>query len=154
MQNAHIGDGGHKRMSVAKLAAGAAVLGLGFLFWQKHQAHQESLALDAMTDNYGFVSLAQPDGAEPKKVWIIAAVNCPKEGARRADYLAQQLAERNMSYDRRSHVSFTLGDDDQVLAGRIQKILDADTPIVIVNGKMKSNPDLDEVTAEYEAAQL
>lgn len=140
-------------MSVAKVATGIVVLGLGVLLWQKHQQNAEKAALAAVSDAHGFAALASPEGADPRKVWIVAAVNCPKEGARRADELARRLAERNMSFDRRSNVSFSLTEEDQGIYGHIQKIMNSEVPIVFVNGRMKSNPDFDEVVAEYDAAQ-
>ena len=69
-------------MSALKFAAGAVVLTLGIAFWNKHQHDAETAALAKITDEHGFVALAQPAGADPKKVWIIAAANCPKVGAR------------------------------------------------------------------------
>jgi hypothetical protein len=138
-------------MSAAKLAMSAAALGFGFLLWQKHQANVDAMALAAVTDEHGFSALASPSGADPRKVWIVAAVNCPREGARRADELAAQLAERNMSFDRRANVSFSFDDAGQ--ADQLQSIMNSDTPIVFVNGRVKSNPALDEVVAEYNAAQ-
>ncbi|MEO7755348.1 MAG: hypothetical protein ABIS07_02125, partial [Dokdonella sp.] len=98
--------------------------------------------------------LAQPVGADPKKVWIVAAVNCPKEGARRADELARQLGDRNIAFDRRSGVSFSPTEENPALYARIDNVMNAETPIVFVNGRMKANPQLDEVVAEYDAAQL
>jgi hypothetical protein len=140
-------------MSIVKIAAAAAVAGLGFLLWHQHRANVEAAAVAALTDEHGFVSLAQPQGADPKTVWIVAAVNCPKDGARRADDLARQLGDRSMSFDRRSGVTFSLSEDDLDLYERTQKIMNSDTPIVFVNGRMKSNPELEEILAEYEAAQ-
>jgi len=141
-------------MSAAKVAIGIVVLVVGFLLWQKHQQNIEKAALAAVSDVHGFAALASPEGANPRKVWIVAAVNCPKEGARRADELAQRLAERSIAFDRRSNVSFSLTEDDQDIYGQIEKIMNSEVPIVFVNGRMKSNPDFDEVVAEYEAAQL
>jgi hypothetical protein len=141
-------------MSALKFAAGAVVLTLGFMFWKKHQHDAETAALAKITDEYGFVALAQPAGADPKKVWIIAAPNCPKEGARRAEEMARQLSERDIDSDLRSGVSFELTEENPVLYSRIEAVMNGETPIVFVNGRMKANPELDDVVAEYEAAQL
>jgi hypothetical protein len=144
---------GESGMSALKFAIGAIVVCIGVMVWKKHQHDVEAKALATITDERGFIALAQPSGAEPKKVWIVAAVNCPKEGAQRADELARRLADRNMSFDRRSGVSFSLTEEDPLLYARIDKVMNGETPIVFINGRVKANPELDEVVAEYEAAQ-
>jgi hypothetical protein len=144
---------GDSSMSAAKLAMTAVAASLCVLLWQKHASNVEAAALAAVTDEHGFSALASPTGSDPRKVWVVAAVNCPKEGARRADELAERLAERNMSFDRRSNVSFSYEEGDAADIDRLQAIMNAETPIVFVNGRVKSNPDFDEVVAEYNAAQ-
>lgn len=139
-------------MSPFKLAACAVVLGLGFVLWRGHEARKETAAVRALTDSYGFVALGAPQGADPRKVWIVAAVNCPKDGAQRADALARRLAESDFAYDRLSNVSFDFDEGDESRLRRIDAIMRGDTPVVFVNGRMKSNPDYDEVVAEYRAA--
>ena len=141
-------------MNALKFAAGAVVLTLSVMVWKKHQQNVETAALAKITDEHGFVALAQPEGADPKKVWIVAAMNCPKDGARRADEMAQQLADRNIAFDRRSGVSFSLTEENPALYARIETVMNAEMPIIFVNGRMKANPELDEVVAEYDAAQL
>lgn len=140
-------------MNPVRFAAAAVVLILGIMVWKKHQHAVEAAALATMTDERGFIALAQPAGADPKTVWIVAAVNCPKEGARRADEMARQLADRNIAFDRRSGVNFTLTEENPALYARIETVMNAETPIVFINGRMKANPELDEVVAEYDAAQ-
>jgi hypothetical protein len=139
-------------MSTFRIAAAAAALVLGVLVWKQHAKNVEAAAIREITDEQGFIALIQPSGADPKKVWIVAAVNCPKEGAQRADQLARDLAEREMAFDRRSNVSFA--PEDQQMADRITAVMNGDTPIVFVNGRMKANPELEEIIAEYKAAQL
>ena len=137
-----------------KWAAVAVVVALlGYAIWQRHAERVEAAELARLTDDNGFVELAQPSGADPRKVWIVAAANCPKEGARRADALASDLAERDVVFERRSNVSFSFEANDPVLFRRIDAMLGGETPIVFVNARIKANPALDDVLAEYRAAQ-
>jgi hypothetical protein len=137
----------------AKVVIAAAVLALGYLVWHAHSARVESEALAALSDDNGFLELATPTGADPKKVWIVAAANCPKEGARRAEALARDLAEHAVAFERHASISFSADAGDPALFRRLDAILNGETPIVFVNGRIKANPALDEVLAEYEIAQ-
>jgi hypothetical protein len=136
-----------------KLIIAAAVLVAAYLVWHAHSARVEAEALERLTDENGFLDLATPSGADPRKVWIVAAANCPKEGARRAEALAHDLSERDIVFERHSSVAFSLGADDPALVRRLDAVLHGDTPIVFVNGRIKANPALDEVLAEYQVAQ-
>jgi hypothetical protein len=141
----------------AKFLIAAALVGVAYLIWHRHQAHVEAAAIAAITDNRGFIELAPPSGASTKEVLIVAAQNCPHEGAQRADSLAREMAERNISYRRSSSVSFDVPPDvDEKFLETFSKqhnaIMSREVPLVFVNGRVKSNPDLDEVVAEYELA--
>ena len=136
-----------------KVVIAAVVLVLAYLVWHAHSARVEAQALRQLTDENDFLDLATPSGADPRKVWIVAAANCPKEGARRAEALAHDLSERDVVFERHSSVSFSLGADDPALVRRLDSVLNGETPIVFVTGRGKANPALDEVLAEYEIAQ-
>jgi hypothetical protein len=141
-------------MNLKWAVVAALVALLGYALWHKHTANVEAAALAALTDEHGFVDLAQPQGADPKKVWVIAAVNCPKEGARRADELARDLDLREIAFERRSNVNFSFDVDNPDLFRRINDMMNGEVPIVFVNGRIKANPELEDVIAEYKAAQL
>lgn len=137
----------------AKLAAVVAVVApLGYVIWHKHAANLEAEALAQLTDENGFVELAQPVGIKPDKVFIFAPANCPREAGLRSDALTQSLADRDIAYSRSAHLSYE--PMDQVMLDRVNSIIAGDNaPIVFVNGRVKANPTLDEVLAEYTAAQ-
>ncbi|HET7924755.1 MAG TPA: hypothetical protein VFL30_07640 [Rhodanobacteraceae bacterium] len=137
----------------AKLAAIAvAVAVFGYLIWHKHAENVEAAALADLTDENGFVALAQPVGIKPDKVFIFAPANCPREAGQRSDALTQSLVDRGVAYSRSAHLSYE--PMDPVMLGRVNAMLAGDNaPIVFVNGRIKANPALDEVLAEYEAAQ-
>jgi len=137
----------------ARLAViGVAVLGLGYLVWHRHAANVEAAALAALTDENGFIALAQPAGITPDKVFIFAPANCPREAGRRSDALTQSLADRGVAYSRSAHLAYE--PMDQVILDRVNAVIAGDNaPIVFVNGRIKANPTLEEVLAEYETTQ-
>jgi hypothetical protein len=129
-----------------------AVIGLGALVWHRHKANVEAAALAELTDENGFIALAQPVGVKADKVFIFAPANCPREAGRRSDALTQSLADRGVAYSRSAHLSYE--PTDQVMIDRVNAVLAGDNaPIVFVNGRIKANPSLEEVIAEYESAQ-
>jgi hypothetical protein len=138
-------------MSAVKFVAVAAAAGLAYLVWHKHQLHVETAAIAALMDERGFIEFALPEGAKNNEVLIVAAQNCPHEGAVRADDLAREMAEHNIRYRRSSHISFSVPQDADVdmFSRRSNAIMNGKVPIVFVNGRVKSNPGLDEVIAEY-----
>jgi len=136
-------------MKVAVVIASLAAL--GWLVLHKHAANVEAEAMAELTDENGFIALAQPHGVKPEKVFIFAPANCPREGGRRSDALARSLAEHDIAFVRTSEISYD--GMDSALLQRVNAVLGGDVPIVAVNGRMKANPSLEEVIAEYEAAQ-
>ena len=130
----------------------AVVVALGWVVWHKHAANVEAAALAELTDENGFVELAQPVGIKPDKVFIFAPANCPREAGQRSDALTQSLADHDVAYSRSAHLSYE--PMDPLMLNRVNAMLAGDNaPIVFVNGRIKANPTLDEVLAEYTAAQ-
>ena len=141
-------------MSAVKFVVIGGAVAIAWLVWNHHQAHVEAAAIATLTDSRGFIEFEMPQGAMNNEVLIVAAQNCPQEGAVRADRLAREMAERNIRYRRSSGVSFSVPQDADVeeFVRRNNAIMNGEVPIVFVNGKVKSNPGLDEVIAEYAQA--
>ena len=141
-------------MSAVKFVLAGAVATAAYLAWNQHKAHVDAAAIAALTDERGFVELEMPQGAKINEVLIVAAQNCPRDGAVRADRLAREMAERNIRYRRSSSVTFSVPQDadTDVFVRRNNAIMNGEVPIVFVNGKVKSNPGIDEVLAEYAEA--
>jgi hypothetical protein len=139
-------------MNMIKVIALLAIAFLGYQYWHKHQAMTETVAL--ASDN-GFVRLPPLGSGSTRAVVILAAENCPEEGARRADDLAQELDNRSIPYVRAQDAHFDLpgGDQGQEQVERINSIMNGDLPIVFVNGRAKANPTLEEVISEYGGAR-
>jgi hypothetical protein len=105
----------------------------------------------ALADANGFIPAQMPDGAAHDAVLILAPINCPHEGARRADALAQRLRHLGIPAVRSNNYSIanvTRADRDSV--NRAIDILKTNqVPVVFINGKAAANPTSDAVVAEY-----
>jgi hypothetical protein len=142
-------------MEGTKLLVVAAVVGLaGYAVWHSHRVHVERKATEAITDARGFMEFSPPSGTKTNEVVILAAQNCPHDGAVRADRMAKEMAERHVRFIRTSNASFQPSPDDDIdqFMKQHNDVMNSDVPIVFVNGRVKSNPDIDEVLAEYDEA--
>jgi len=140
-------------MNLAKLLLVLAAAGFAYQYWTKHHQASEATASASSTESRnGFVDLPPVTGANPARVLVIAAEDCPEAAAQRADRLAEQLSQSGIPVTRAHEVSFNI--PNASIAQRINTVMNGEPPIVFVGGKAKSNPSLDEVTAEFKAAQL
>ena len=140
-------------MSFSKLLLLAAVLFGTWHLWKVHQhpLFQRSVLADA--DPYGFIAVRMPDGSTSDAVIILAPLNCPSQGAHRADALAKRLTEMGIANVRSSNYSISqLTADQMPLVNRTAVVLEAEIPAVLVRGMGKANPTADEVAFEYHRA--
>jgi hypothetical protein len=137
-----------------KAILAALILCIGYLVWHKHAAHVEAATTAAITDEHGFMELDPPQGVNAREVVILAAQNCPREGAQRTDRLAREMAERGFHFRRASNATFSPSptDDIDAFVRRHNAVMNGEVPIVFVNGRVKANPSVDDVVAEYVAA--
>jgi len=122
--------------------------------WQHYKKTGRSVATDAPAEasaSRGFVPLPSFAGSSGRAVVIFAPENCPEDAGRRADALADSLGRSGVPVSRLSHVSFNVSSPDE--ASRINAVMTGTIPIVVVRGRAKANPSLDEVLAEYSAAR-
>jgi hypothetical protein len=126
------------------------VLGGAVRLWQSHQHAASARELQAIADGNGFVPVQMPDGAARDAVLILAPLNCPSAGARRADALAARLSALGIPNVRmnRYAISAPTGDMQSGIKHAFA-ILNGEIPAVMVNGRGKSNPTADEVVTEY-----
>ena len=96
---------------------------------------------------------ANPAAAMPatSNVVVVAAENCPKEDAQRADHLAAELTRQGIPVMRTLSVSFTITEPDSGLPGRLNAIMNGPLPAVFIDDRAKSNPSLAEVVAEFKS---
>lgn len=114
-------------------------------------AHHISRETAALADSNGFIPATMPDGAAQDTVLILAPLNCPHEGARRADALAARLKDLGIPAVRSNQYSLAnIARADRASVDRTIDILKTNqVPVVFVNGKAAPNPDSDAVVAEY-----
>jgi len=138
-------------MNIIKLLIALAVVGLGYQYWTKHHSKSASALSEPSASQNGFITLPPVDGGNAAVVMIVAAENCPEEDARRADFLADQLASNGIPVARAHNVHFSIPNGDASVAKKVMSVMNGELPIVLVNGRAKSNPRLEEVIAEYKA---
>lgn len=140
-------------MSFTKLLIVLAIAGGGYHYWTKRQEANTvaSIAAAQAASPTGFIELPPATGGNPAAVTIVAPENCPEEGARRADSLADDLARKGIPVARAHNVNFSIPNNDMAVANKVMAVMQSEIPIVLVNGKAKSNPQLEEVLAEYRA---
>jgi len=128
------------------LTAGAATM-LSVHLWHAHQHAVAERDLQEMSDGEGFVPVQMPDNASPDRVLILAPVNCPSDVAKRADALAQFLSDKGIPNVRSAVYSLHRVTPDMI-AG-IQRAQSLRPPVVLINGRGKSDPTGEEVLDEY-----
>jgi hypothetical protein len=138
-------------MGVIKFIVVVALVGFGYQYWNKNHSGAAKAAAEAATKSAnGFVAVPPADGASDNAVTVLAAENCPEDAARRADALVSDLGRKGIPVVRAHRVSFTMaGPDSAAAAQRVTAIMNGELPVVLVRGKARSNPTLEEVIAEY-----
>lgn len=137
-------------VTLSKTLLVVALLAGGYQLWSGHQrAHAAREALLGADVN-GFIDVLMPDGAPPHAVLVFAPVNCPSDGAKRADEMSKELTARGIPNIRASnYYASSLKPDQTDLIKRTYVVLGGTIPTVMVDGKGKANPTLDEIAAEY-----
>src|SRR5262249_22662943 len=114
------------------------------------QSKSDDVNLARFADENGFVQVPPPANQSPDTIYVLAAENCPKEDAQRADRLAATLANEKIPVVRTHSIAFnSVPMDDPNIAKRLEAVMNGPLPIVFVRGRAKGNPELDEVLAEY-----
>ena len=125
-----------------------AVLAMSVHFWREHN---DARTVQANTDTHGFIAVPMPPGVAPGMVLIFAPENCPKEGAQKARSIAEQLTQRGVSNQLTSHypgLVYEPSPEMDAAVKRLNIVMTGEIPVVLVNGRGKANPSLEEVVAE------
>jgi hypothetical protein len=135
---------------VGKVALGA-VVAVAVLTLAGKIRQRTALSLPATAGAAGFILLS-PDDAANNTVIIMAPPNCPSLDAQRARALGDALARTGIPHQLKSELGFTCHDPDEM--ARVQKFMAQVTnPLVLIRGRAKGNPTLDEVIAEYHSSR-
>jgi hypothetical protein len=141
-------------MNIIRILLVIGISGGGYTYWKHHHENVVQVASGPAISENGFASLPPVEGQSSRKVFVVAAQNCPHEEAQRADRLAEDLARNNIPVERTHNVSFsfTSAPESEVME-RMSKIMNSPLPIVFVGGRAKSNPSLEEVVAEFQSGR-
>ena len=108
-----------------------------------------------------FVQVPQVVGQSTSTVLVLAALNCSKEVAQRADQLAADLSQSGIPVARINQVQYSFGyrnkedlerKESVEERDRVDALMRGTLPIVFVHGRAKNNPTLEEVIAEYRSS--
>lgn len=139
-------------MAYLKLLLVVVLALVGYHWWQKRHDHLPVQdGAPHVAGSTGFVSMPQPIGTSPDQVLIFAPRNCPSAAAQRARELSRELAARDVPHAQLEGAHFALSSAEE--ASAVNRVMEGTVPIVIVHGRAKANPSLDEVLAEYEATR-
>ena len=99
----------------------------------------------------GFVPVPSAQGVKADAVTIVTAPTATEIAAARGEAIAKALSEKGIPVLRAQQVNFAGAGGDSVLSARAMLIMTGEQPVVLVRGKAKSNPTLDEVLLEFRA---
>jgi hypothetical protein len=137
-------------LGFGKLILAASVVGGGVHVWHVHAQTVATRNLQASGDAYGFVPVLAASGAPTNTAIILAALNCPSAQAKRADALAAKLDELGIPNTRANNYAVANVTRDQTpMIKQTSAVLGGEIPVVIINGKGKANPSVDDVVSEY-----
>ena len=132
---------------------------LCFAGYQWHKSNQEKRIfvqdIKSRTDQYGFLDISD-NLPESKGIVIVAPVNCPSQQAKVADYLVTELNKQNIpatrtnSYNFRQDLNNMSEREINQMIKRAEYVRKMAPPLVIVNGKIKSNPSIEAIKNEWE----
>jgi hypothetical protein len=122
-------------------------------YWGKHRRAKRGLEATATAaasvepDANGFISCPHINNPAPGKVVIIAPLNCPKEAGRRADAMERSLLSGGIPCLRTDEMGFSGTDENE--AAQLNKVATGPLPIILIRDRVKNNPDVSQVFAEY-----
>jgi hypothetical protein len=83
-------------------------------------------------------------------VLVFAPLNCPSDGAKRADAMAERLTALGIPNIRTSQYQASgLRAGQKELMEHTNVVMSGTIPVVIIDGMGKSNPSMDEIASEY-----
>jgi len=144
-------------MNIIQILIVAGVAGGGYHYWKQHHSTAAEVATQVQSgpliSSNGFIALPPAVGQSPGKVFVLAALNCQKEEALRADSLAEELSRKGIPVERISAARFRFASppDDAVMER--MEMMKGPFPVVFVNGRAKSNPSFEEVVVELRGSR-
>lgn len=134
-------------MGLIKIILFLVALGYGAQFVKDHY-------MDGGTETKGpggFVPVPPARGLTGDAVTIVTAPTASDDAAKRGDAIAKALSEQGIPVLRAQQINFLAASGDSVSSARSMLIMSGEQPVVLVRGKAKANPTLDEVLLEFRA---
>ena len=138
-------------MRALKLLALVAAVALAIHWWRGRGE-----GIGGATSPNGFVSVVMPNAAPRNTVIIFAPLNCPSDGAQRADALGNELTSRGVPNVRSDSYQAEVTNptaNDEANLNHTHDVINAGVPVVFINGRGRANPTLKEVIAEYSGSR-
>lgn len=137
-------------MNIIRILLVVGIAGGGYTAFKQYRCNVIQVASGAASSANGFASLPPVDGQCSRKVYVLAAKNCPGEDAKRADRLAADLSRKGIPVERTNSARFSLSSPlESDVRTRLSQIMEDPLPTVFIDGRAKSNPSVDEVIAEF-----
>jgi hypothetical protein len=124
-------------------------VGFGIHWWMQRS---EERSMRVAMDEYGFLPVPMPNGAQANQVLLFAPLNCPREGAQRANALADRLSAAGIPNLRTAEYRLqgaAATADLRNAVKRLSFVMTGEIPIALVNGMGRANPTAEEIIAEY-----
>jgi hypothetical protein len=99
----------------------------------------------------GFVPVPTAQGLSADAVTIVTPPTAAGDATARGDAIAKALSEKGIPVRRAQQVNFAGTGGDSVASARAMLIMGGEQPVVLVRGKAKANPTLQEVLVEFGA---
>ena len=106
-------------MTAMKVILILGLAGLAYHYWEQHQIRSD---LAANVYPIGFLVVPTPTNLDGGTVIILAAENCPKDDAKRADQLALDVARRKVPVTRAHHAEYLIPDPNPALMKRFDSV--------------------------------
>lgn len=145
-----------RKKLIISLAAILIILGC-YRMCKIRLLHQNLIhEMQTRTNKYGFINVTFNITGQ-NGVVVIAPVNCLSERAKKAENLAEQLRSKNILVNLANEFNFRAELLPDTKPKKIEKIfqmikyvIKKPAPIVSVNGKLKSNPTIEDILNELE----
>lgn len=113
----------------------------------QQKANARKVIANAKPDASGFIPLPPPNSGDPSTVIIWGPLNCPSDAGKKSSALAEAMQKAGVPCTHTAQVSFPNMTSDQLVI--VDKIFKWEPPIVFINMRVKSNPQVNEIIAEY-----
>jgi hypothetical protein len=134
-----------------KIVLVAALATFTYKEWRKHAPGPRTAAAAAEAkgrQDSRFVALPASNFGRSAAVVVLAAEGCSEDAAQRADTLASELSRLGVAVTRAHDIRFEQLDPRVDDVEQVNAVMNGTLPVVLVRGRARNNPTLDEVLAE------